>query len=81
MSSNIGYCLLDIQVKHIIAQDTALRHAIGGMKMQNQAIQVKGLQKSYKQLHVLKGVDFEVPLPAWTRQCPPPQVVPQVVPG
>ena len=28
--------------------------------MQNQAIQVKGLQKSYKQLHVLKGVDFEV---------------------
>jgi ABC-2 type transport system ATP-binding protein len=28
--------------------------------MQNQAIQVKGLHKSYKQLHVLKGVDFEV---------------------
>src|SRR4030095_13075821 len=28
--------------------------------MQNHAIQVKGLQKSYKQLHVLKGVDFEV---------------------
>jgi ABC-2 type transport system ATP-binding protein len=28
--------------------------------MLNQAIQVKGLQKSYKQLHVLKGVDFEV---------------------
>jgi len=28
--------------------------------MQNQAIQVKGLQKSYQQLHVLKGVDFEV---------------------
>ena len=28
--------------------------------MQNKAIQVKGLQKSYKQLHVLKGVDFEV---------------------
>ena len=28
--------------------------------MQNNAIQVKGLQKSYKQLHVLKGVDFEV---------------------
>ncbi|MBZ0279253.1 MAG: ATP-binding cassette domain-containing protein [Anaerolineae bacterium] len=28
--------------------------------MQNQAIQVKGLQKSYKQLSVLKGVDFEV---------------------
>ena len=28
--------------------------------MQNQAIQVKGLQKSYKNIHVLKGVDFEV---------------------
>ena len=28
--------------------------------MQNKAIQVKGLQKSYKQLQVLKGVDFEV---------------------
>jgi len=28
--------------------------------LQNKAIQVKGLQKSYKQLHVLKGVDFEV---------------------
>jgi ABC-2 type transport system ATP-binding protein len=28
--------------------------------MQMPAIQVKGLQKSYKQLHVLKGVDFEV---------------------
>ena len=28
--------------------------------MQNQAIQVKALQKSYKKLHVLKGVDFEV---------------------
>ena len=28
--------------------------------MQSKAIQVKGLQKSYKQLHVLKGVDFEV---------------------
>ena len=28
--------------------------------MQNQAIQVKGLQKSYRKLHVLKGVDFEV---------------------
>jgi len=28
--------------------------------MQNQAIQVKGLQKSYQQLHVLKGVDFGV---------------------
>jgi ABC-2 type transport system ATP-binding protein len=28
--------------------------------MQNQAIQVKGLRKSYKDLHVLKGVDFEV---------------------
>jgi ABC-2 type transport system ATP-binding protein len=28
--------------------------------MQVSAIHVKGLQKSYKQLHVLKGVDFEV---------------------
>ena len=28
--------------------------------MQNQAIQVNGLQKSFKELHVLKGVDFEV---------------------
>ncbi len=28
--------------------------------MQSQAIQVEGLQKSYKQLHVLKGVDFDV---------------------
>lgn len=28
--------------------------------MLNQAIHVKGLQKSYKKLHVLKGVDFEV---------------------
>jgi ABC-2 type transport system ATP-binding protein len=28
--------------------------------MENHAIQVDGLQKSYKQLHVLKGVDFEV---------------------
>jgi ABC-2 type transport system ATP-binding protein len=28
--------------------------------MQNQAIQVKGLQKAYKKLQVLKGVDFEV---------------------
>ena len=28
--------------------------------MQNQTIQVQGLQKSYKQLHVLTGVDFEV---------------------
>jgi ABC-2 type transport system ATP-binding protein len=28
--------------------------------MQNQAIQVKGLQKYYKELYVLKGVDFEV---------------------
>ncbi|MDP9729580.1 ATP-binding cassette domain-containing protein [Alicyclobacillus sp. TC] len=28
--------------------------------MQDVAIQVKGLQKSYKQLHVLKGVDFKV---------------------
>ena len=27
---------------------------------QNLSIQSKGLQKSYKQLHVLKGVDFEV---------------------
>ncbi|MRS01908.1 ATP-binding cassette domain-containing protein [bacterium] len=27
---------------------------------QNVAIQVRGLQKSYKSLHVLKGVDFEV---------------------
>jgi ABC-2 type transport system ATP-binding protein len=26
----------------------------------NQAIQVRGLQKSYKQLHVLKSIDFEV---------------------
>src|SRR6266498_415658 len=30
------------------------------MMMQNISIQSKGLQKSYKQLHVLKGVDFEV---------------------
>jgi ABC-2 type transport system ATP-binding protein len=30
------------------------------MKMLNEAIQVKGLQKSYKNLPVLKGVDFEV---------------------
>src|SRR5215208_239449 len=30
------------------------------MNMQNQAIQVHGLQKSYKQLQVLKGVDFDV---------------------
>jgi ABC-2 type transport system ATP-binding protein len=30
------------------------------MNMQNKAIQVKGLKKSYKQLDVLKGVDFEV---------------------
>jgi ABC-2 type transport system ATP-binding protein len=30
------------------------------MNMQSKAIQVKRLQKSYKQLHVLKGVDFEV---------------------
>src|SRR5215212_5413040 len=29
-------------------------------KMQNNSIQVTGLQKSYKQLHVLKGVDLEV---------------------
>jgi ABC-2 type transport system ATP-binding protein len=28
--------------------------------MQNNSIQVKGLQKSYQQLHVLKGVGFEV---------------------
>ena len=28
--------------------------------MSNNAIQVKGLQKSYKKLHVLKGVDFAV---------------------
>lgn len=28
--------------------------------MLNSSIQVKGLQKSYKQIHVLKGVDFEV---------------------
>jgi len=28
--------------------------------LQNLSIQSKGLQKSYKQLHVLKGVDFEV---------------------
>lgn len=28
--------------------------------MLNTAIQVKGLEKSYKKLHVLKGVDFEV---------------------
>jgi ABC-2 type transport system ATP-binding protein len=28
--------------------------------MQHQAIQVKGLQKSYQKLRVLKGVDFEV---------------------
>jgi ABC-2 type transport system ATP-binding protein len=28
--------------------------------MQNQTIQVNGLQKSYKKLHVLKGVDFDV---------------------
>jgi ABC-2 type transport system ATP-binding protein len=30
------------------------------MSMQSQVIQVNGLQKSYKQLHVLKGVNFEV---------------------
>lgn len=30
------------------------------MNMQNNSIQVKGLHKSYNQLHVLKGVDFEV---------------------
>ena len=28
--------------------------------MQNESIQVKGLQKSYEKIHVLKGVDFEV---------------------
>src|SRR5512138_772781 len=28
--------------------------------MQNNSIQVKGLQKSYQKLHVLNGVDFEV---------------------
>jgi ABC-2 type transport system ATP-binding protein len=28
--------------------------------LQNASIQTKGLQKSYKQLHVLQGVDFEV---------------------
>ncbi len=28
--------------------------------MQDEAIQVQGLEKSYKELHVLKGVDFEV---------------------
>ena len=28
--------------------------------MQNLSIQSKELQKSFKQLHVLKGVDFEV---------------------
>jgi len=28
--------------------------------MNNHAIQVKGLQKSYKKIHVLNGVDFEV---------------------
>lgn len=28
--------------------------------MQNKSIQVKGLQKSYRELQVLKGVDFEV---------------------
>ena len=28
--------------------------------MQDLAIQVKELLKSYKQLHILKGVDFEV---------------------
>jgi ABC-2 type transport system ATP-binding protein len=38
----------------------ALRHAIGEMNMKNQAIQVKGLHKSYQQHHVLKGVDLEV---------------------
>lgn len=28
--------------------------------MQNSTIKVIGLQKSYRKLHVLKGVDFEV---------------------
>lgn len=28
--------------------------------MQNSALQVRGLQKSYKELRVLKGVDLEV---------------------
>src|SRR5512147_2414737 len=28
--------------------------------MQNKSIEVKGLQKSYEKLHVLRGVDFEV---------------------
>lgn len=28
--------------------------------MRNNSIQIQGLQKSYKELHVLKGVDFEV---------------------
>src|SRR5512134_2720890 len=32
----------------------------GVKNMQNKAIHVNGLQKSYKELHVLKGVDFEV---------------------
>jgi ABC-type sugar transport system ATPase subunit len=31
-----------------------------GEVMQNNSIQVIGLQKSYRQLQVLKGVDFEV---------------------
>ena len=30
------------------------------MNLQNKAIEVKGLKKSYKQLDVLKAVDFEV---------------------
>src|SRR5678815_4084860 len=29
-------------------------------KMQNESIQVKGLQKSYEKIQVLQGVDFEV---------------------
>src|SRR5512134_2834697 len=32
----------------------------GVKNMQNKAIHVNGLQKSYKELHVLKGIDFEV---------------------
>ena len=32
----------------------------GVRTVQDVAIQVKGLQKSYKQLHVLNGVNFEV---------------------
>src|SRR5512140_1088099 len=42
-----------------VHQQAATRY-IRSKNMQSQAIQVKGLQKSYKQLHVLKGVDFGV---------------------